>query len=187
MPTLPLPASVPDRVPVHSRVISFQGYRRKDGLWDIEGHLVDVRSHDAEWPGGRRAANEPIHSMLLRITVDDTGLIKEAVASTEASPFEGVCGSITQRYATLAGIRVGPGFRLRVQQIVGGLNGCAHMTELLIGMGTAVIQTLAGAIPVPEDQKPFNLDGCHALDTSGDIVKKYQPLWYRPRSDPLLE
>jgi hypothetical protein len=174
-------------VPIHSRVISFKGYRRRDGLWDIEGHLVDVRSHDAEWPGGRRAANEPIHSMLLRLTVDDTGLIKEAVASTDASPFEGVCGSITQRYGSLAGTRVGSGFRRRVLQLVGGQNGCTHMTELLIGMGTAVMQTLAGEIPVPEDQKPFGLDGCHALDTAGDIVKKYHPLWYRPRSDPALE
>ncbi|WP_177307562.1 DUF2889 domain-containing protein [Pseudoduganella namucuonensis] len=181
---MPLPVSFSDRVPVHSRVISFTGYRRGDGHWDVEGHLVDVCPHNAAWPGGHRAANEPIHSMLLRITVDGTGLIKEAAASTDASPYDGVCGSITRRYAELAGIRVGPGFRRRVLQIVGSLNGCTHMTELLIGIGTAVMQTLAGEVPVPQDQKPFSLDGCHTLDTTGDVVKKHYPLWYRPRAIP---
>lgn len=56
------------------------------------------------------------------------------------------------------------------------------MTELLLSMGTAVIQTLIGEIPLLEDQRPFGLDGCHALDTSGPIVAEYHPRWYRPRA-----
>jgi len=178
---LSLPASVPDREPTHTRTISFKGYRRADGLWDVEGHLLDIRRQDVAWPGGGRAANEPIHSMFLRLTVDETGLIRDAVASTEASPYEGVCGTIAPQYASLIGMRVGAGFRLRVLQLLGGLNGCTHMTELLLGMGTAVLQTLAGEVALPKDRKPFSLDGCHALDTSGDIVARFHPLWYRPR------
>ena len=180
---MPLPDATPDRELVHSRTITFNGYRRRDGLWDVEGHLLDIRSHDAVWPGGGRAANEPIHSMRLRLTVDATGLIREAVASTNASPFEGVCGTIAPSYAALAGTRVGPGFRKRVLQLVGGVHGCTHMTELLVGMGTAVLQTLAGQVTIPEDQKPFSLDGCHALDTSGAIVARVYPRWYRPQHD----
>lgn len=178
-----LSAAISDRVPVHARAISFKGYRRGDGLWDVEGHLVDTCQHEAAWPGGGRAAHEPIHSMRLRVTVDHTGLIKQAEAVTEASPYAGVCGGVARRYAELAGIQVGPGFRRRVLQIVGSLNGCTHMIELLLGIGTAVLQTLAGEVPVPQGQKPFSLDGCHALDTSGQVVKAHYPLWYRPRSD----
>ncbi|RJF95421.1 DUF2889 domain-containing protein [Noviherbaspirillum saxi] len=179
---MPLPATASDRELAHSRTISFKGYKRVDGLWDVEGHLLDVRPQEAAWPGGGRAANEPIHSMFLRLTVDETGVIKDVAASTDASPFEGMCGKIVSVYTTLVGTRVGTGFRRNVLQLVGDLNGCTHMTELLLGMGTAVLQTLAGEIPLQPDRKPFNLDGCHALDTSGEIVAKFYPLWYRARA-----
>jgi hypothetical protein len=33
------------RTPLHTREISFNGYARDDGLWDIEGHLKDTKSH----------------------------------------------------------------------------------------------------------------------------------------------
>ena len=40
-----MPLSPPeDREPIHHRRIDCRGYRRKDGLWDIEGHLTDVKS-----------------------------------------------------------------------------------------------------------------------------------------------
>jgi hypothetical protein len=29
------------------------------------------------------------------------------------------------------------------------------------------------------EQKPFQLDRCHALDTTGDVVRRYYPKWYR--------
>ena len=31
-----------DREPIHHRRIDCRGYRRKDGLWDIEGHLTEL-------------------------------------------------------------------------------------------------------------------------------------------------
>ena len=33
----------PPRQPVHDRRVRCQGYRRADGLWDIEGHLTDTK------------------------------------------------------------------------------------------------------------------------------------------------
>lgn len=32
----------------HTRSIAFEGFKRADGLWDIEGHLVDVKDHDIQ-------------------------------------------------------------------------------------------------------------------------------------------
>jgi hypothetical protein len=34
------------RAPLHRRAIEIQGYKREDGLYDIEGHLVDTKPHD---------------------------------------------------------------------------------------------------------------------------------------------
>ena len=43
-----------DRELVHGRTIICQGYRRADGLWDIEGHLVDTKAYS--FPTGRDGA-----------------------------------------------------------------------------------------------------------------------------------
>ncbi len=42
---MPLPPPV-DREPIHTRRIECTGYRRTDGLWDVEGHLVDTKSYE---------------------------------------------------------------------------------------------------------------------------------------------
>lgn len=180
---LSLPDPLTQRELQHTRSISFQGYRRSDQLWDVEGYLTDVRPHDASFPGGHRRGGEAIHSMWLRLTVDVTGLIREVHASIDAAPFEGVCGNIESRYRCMVGVRVGNGYRGHVRRLLGGTGGCAHMSELLLSMGTAVIQTLVGEMPMPEDIKPFSLDGCHALDTSGPMVAQFYPRWYRSKTE----
>ncbi|WP_158592167.1 DUF2889 domain-containing protein [Noviherbaspirillum sedimenti] len=180
--TLHLPDPVIERELLHTRSIIFKGYRRKDNLWDIEGHLTDVRANDVNFPGGHRRGGDPIHDMWMRLTVDAACVIREVQTSMDAVPYEGTCGNIQSRYACIVGMRVGSGFRGQIRQLLGGINGCTHMTELLLSMGTAIIQTLEGEIPFLQDEKPFALDGCHALDTSGRLVAEFHPRWYRPGS-----
>lgn len=173
----------PQRELIHTRTIALKGYRRADGLFDVEGHLQDIRTHDLHYPGGVRPGGEPIHTMRLRLTVDTTGLIVDASAHTEDSPYGQGCASINPAYQALVGVRVGPGFRSKIQSLFGGLRGCTHLTELLLTMGTGVIQTLAGQVKQPPDKKPFSVDGCHALDSSGPIVAKVHPRWYLSRKE----
>jgi Protein of unknown function (DUF2889) len=180
---MPLPHPDPDRKPIHTRTISLQAYRRADGLYDVEGHLQDVRAHDITLPRGPLPAGEPIHNMRLRLTVDADATIVTVAAITDAAPFGRSCAVITPDYEKLVGLRVGPGFRSAVRQRLAGVNGCTHLTELLLTMGTGVIQALTGEVPGSEDVKPFSLDGCHALDTSGPVVAQFHPRWYRPRPD----
>ena len=178
MPALP-PAA--ERHEVHHRSISIRGYRRGDGLWDIEGHLADVRAERAVFAGGQREAHEPIHSMWLRLTVDAQACIAQAVAATQASPYPGVCDRITPDYAALVGLTIGPGFRGHVRRLFGARKGCTHMTELLSAMSTGALQTLAGEHGQADtERRPFQLDGCHALATDGPVVQAFYPRWFRP-------
>ena len=63
---------------------------------------------------------------------------------------------------------------------MGGIHGCTHVTELLGSLPTAAVQTLAGLRRENEgDTKPFQLDRCHALETTTDTVRRYYPKWYR--------
>ncbi len=58
------------RDPVHQRRIECRGYRRDDGLWDVEGHLTDAKSYPfANSFRGEIAPGEPIHDMWLRVTL----------------------------------------------------------------------------------------------------------------------
>ena len=53
---MPLPIQDVERELTHTRRVRFEGYRRADGLWDIEGHLTDVKNHDFTLQTGVRRA-----------------------------------------------------------------------------------------------------------------------------------
>jgi len=182
---MPLPAPTVERALAHTRTITLSGYERADGLFDIEGHLTDVRARDVTYPGGGRPAGHPIHSMWLRLTVDTSALIVAVNVVTDIAPFDGVCGAIVPAYQGLVGVRVGAGFRGHVKRLLAGVRGCTHQTELVTTMATAVLQTLTGSVGRPDDVQPFQLDGCHALAIDGPQVAAHYPRWYRnPRTVP---
>ena len=52
------------RASIHSRDIRCCGFRREDGLWDIEATLEDTKTYSfANQDRGGIAAGEPIHRM----------------------------------------------------------------------------------------------------------------------------
>lgn len=170
-----------ERTLLHTRTIVIEGYKRADGDWDIVGQLSDVRSHDIVYDGGARGAGEPLHQMRVTITVDAGLTIRAAHAETLAAPYMGLCERIAPDYAQLAGVRVAAGFRREVQRLYGGLGGCTHISELLVSMGTAAIQTAGPELEAFSTDRPLKIDGCHALDSAGPVVAQAYPLWYRPR------
>lgn len=181
---MPLSTPATDRKLAHSRSITVRGHERSDGLFDIEGHLVDVRPEAVQFAGGGRAANDPIHVMWLRLSVDAQARIVDVEAVTDAGPFDTVCGAIAPAYRGLIGLRVDAGFRGHVRRLLAGVHGCTHMSEMLSSMATAVVQTLAGSRPQPEGERPFQLDGCHALAAGSPAVATFYPRWHRKDTAP---
>lgn len=168
-----------ERQPLHARDITVRGYRRTDGLYDVEGHLTDVKTRDLGLAAGVRKAGEPIHEMWLRITVDKRLNIVAAEAQSDAMPYRGHCDRITPDYQKLVGMSLSPGFAGKVREMFGGIRGCTHITELIGSVATTAYQTLAGEVKLPDEMKPFQLDKCHALVTDGPVVATYYPKWYR--------
>jgi hypothetical protein len=173
-----------EREPLHTRTIQLRGYKRADGLYDIEGHLVDTKPFDFKLAAGLRPKGEPIHDMWLRITVDRELHIVDAAASTDAMPYVGDCDRITPAYKKLVGLAIRPGYTQKVKELLGGVRGCTHITELAGALATAAFQTMAGQRLRSADQKPFQLDKCHALESTSATVAKYYPKWYRG-TDPI--
>jgi len=188
---MPLTSPV-EREAIHYRRITCDGYRRADGLWDIEAHLVDTKSFDLpnRDRGGCIPAGEPLHRMALRVTVDDGLLIHAVEAVTDAGPFN-ICPRITDHFRRLEGLRIGPGWRRAVRERVGGVEGCTHLVELLTPIATTAFQTVYGARygagPVEDSPTAERADvtthligSCHALAADSPVVRDLWPRHYRP-------
>ncbi|MBL4819688.1 MAG: DUF2889 domain-containing protein [Gammaproteobacteria bacterium] len=181
---LPEPSS---REHLHTRAITFQGFERADGMWDIEAHMTDVKTHGFknDWRGAVEAG-EPLHEMLLRVTIDDDFVVRNIEAATDNSPFE-MCPDIAPNYKALIGINMGPGWRKAIRQVVGGTDGCTHLTELLFPMATVAFQTIwprkqqlqqSGSDTGDNKQRPQILGTCHAWAADSPVVKRNAPKFY---------
>ena len=181
---MPLPVTDAERELRHTRRVRYEGYKRADGLWDIEAHLTDLKNHDFHLKTGVRRAGLPVHEMWLRITIDRSLNIVAADASSDAVPYPGGCESAAPAYRKLVGLNLRHNFRKSAWDLFGSVKGCTHITEMLAGLPTAAIQTFAGEMPEERDdgRKPFQLDQCHALETTTETVKKWYPKWYRGKA-----
>lgn len=182
---MPLPPPSVARARAHTRRIVVEGYRREDGLLELDASLLDVKDADYPLASGLRPAGEPVHLMQVRVTLDAAFTIIEATACAERVPYPGGCETIAPQYARLVGLNLVRGFRRAVGEMFAGVSGCSHLTELLYSLPTAALQTFASFRREHEDDgsKPFQLDRCHALETSTVTVRRYYPRWYRPGGD----
>lgn len=173
------------RVHRHTRAIDIRGYEREDGLWDIEGVIQDHKP-TAYGRMDERRPDGMVHKMHVRLTVDTDLLIHQAEAFSEITPYR-MCGDIAPNFASLAGLRIGPGFNRKVRERVGGTSGCTHIVELLPQMATAALQTIwpikdAMASGEPSG-RPSVMNTCHAWAEYSPEVKRRYPEFYVPESE----
>ena len=108
---MPLANSPVARTRLHTRRVTYEGFQRVDGLFDIEGHLTDVKDHDYMLLTGLRAAGEAVHDMWVRVTIGRDCVIRAIEAKTDEMPYPGSCDEITPDYAKLVGLSLLHGFR----------------------------------------------------------------------------
>jgi hypothetical protein len=94
-------------------------------------------------------------------------------------PYVGECDAVAPEYRKLVGLAIRPGYHQELKALFGGVRGCTHVTELAGALATAAFQTMAGQRLQDPDARPFQLDRCHALDSTGRVVGRYYPKWYR--------
>ncbi len=183
---MPLPAPDSPRRRAHTRRIEVEGFLREDGLLELDASLSDVKDLDYPLASGLRPAGVPVHFMRVRLTLDQAFNIVDAFACSDGVPYPGYCDTIGPAYKKLIGLNLVRGFRRTVGEMFADVRGCTHITELLLSLPTAAIQTFATFRREDEDspEKPFQLDRCHALETSAQAVRRYYPRWYRPGEDP---
>ena len=173
------PAPEPTRRPVHLRRIECAGFARDDGLFDIEGTLIDTKPDQLVLPERTVPANAPIHHMTLRMTVGRDFVIHDVLARSVDVPYE-VCGHIAPAYRSLIGERIEAGFTQKVKRMFRGVAGCSHLTELLPVMATTAFQIIWSDVDNFDSTAVGNgrtrgspLGGCHALRLDGEVVLRY--------------
>ncbi len=155
-----MPLSPPAaREALHTRTIVINGYRRDDGLYDIEAQLTDTKTYS--FPNENRgtiAAGEPLHGMWLRLTIDEDMRITAAAAAPAYAP-SGVCPQAAPHFTRREGLVIGGGFLKAAAARVGGTVGCTHLRELLQQMATTAYQTIKPARAQREVAREARPDG----------------------------
>ena len=181
-----MPLSSPAaRERLHLRRVSYEGFRRDDGLFDIEAHITDHKDRDYKLAMGTRSKDIPVHNMWARVTIDRRFEVIDIEAVTDEMPYPGQCNRIGPEYKKLIGSNLLKGFRKSIAENMGGVKGCTHLSELLGYLPTAAVQTFAGIkneAETVDGKKPFQLDSCHALATNTETVRVYYPKWFAGES-----
>ncbi|MFQ5534484.1 MAG: DUF2889 domain-containing protein [Sphingomonadales bacterium] len=186
---------------LHTRRVECEGFAREDGLWDIDGRLTDQKTYGFEnrWRGAIEAGT-PVHDMRVRLTLDNKFIVQDIEVEMAAAPFQ-CCASPPADFRKLIGLSVGPGWNRRVAELVGGLQGCTHVTEVLGRMAMAAFQTIPmelyrrakqaaegnaenlRAMLTKGGRKPYFIDGCHTWRADGETVKEEFPEIYTGPKD----
>ena len=181
-----MPLSKPNpRNQIHTRKIQAQGFQRDDGLWDIESRLVDTKSYSFEnVERGGINSGEAIHDISVRVTINDELTVQSAEAVIDSGPFN-MCGDITPAFDALEGLTIKPGWRKSILQRLGGVKGCTHIVDMLLGpVAVTAWQTVNPARQKRNSpatgNKPAQLNSCHSFSASSPVVKREWPDFYEP-------
>lgn len=181
---MPLSTPTVARTPQHIRQVNFRSFLREDGLWDIEGELLDTKAIDLPRSNGEgmRKAGDPIHHMRIRVTVNTELVVQAIEAVMDAHPVQGCPGAL-DAMQRMVGCSMARGWRKSIEANLAGVAGCTHMRELLQNMATAAFQSIVEAFHSAPDQPPGYLGRCTGWHFDGPAVMHYYPQfagWHIP-------
>ncbi|MDH0048940.1 DUF2889 domain-containing protein [Comamonas terrigena] len=182
---MPLSAPTVARTPQHIRRIHFNSFVREDGLWDIEGELLDTKAVDVPRVNspGIRKAGDPIHHMWIRVTVNTQLVVQSIEAVMDAHPLGG-CPAALEAMQKMVGSCMARGWRKSIETHLGTIAGCTHMRELLQSMATATFQSIVGAFTTTPDTPPRYLGQCKGWDFDGPGVAEHFPQFVHFQAKP---
>jgi hypothetical protein len=176
------------REELHFRRIDMHGYRRSDGLYEVEGRVTDRKPQDFTPASADHTvpANEPIHDMGVRLVFDETMVVREVHTFTNSAPYD-VCPEGGRALQSLKGVRIAAGWSSEVRSRLSGARSCTHLMELLIPLATTAIQSMSAlrsGQPEALDAtgRPKKIDSCYAYSAERELVLRRWPQFFRPPS-----
>jgi len=174
------------RQELHFRRINMRGYRRSDGLYEVEGRVIDRKTTDFSPLVGDHTvpAGEPVHNMGVRIVFDERMVVHEITTFTDAAPYS-ICPLGGQALQQLKGLRMTKGWGQEVRNRLSGARSCTHLMELLVPLATTAFQSLsAQRMNLPDrldaQGRPVKIDSCYAYGAERELVQRRWPEFHRP-------
>jgi len=175
---------------IHTRSVESSGFKRNDGMWDIEATLKDIKPYEVpnEWRGTLKPG-DPIHHMKVRLTINNNFVIHKVEVVMIDTPFE-ICGEVGPSFQKLIGICISSGWNKSVQKVAGGTAGCTHIAELMRVIGTVAYQTLYPLVRMEKEaseqtSRPPIIGTCKAFAPDSPVTKRIYPDWYEEPSEKL--
>ena len=183
---MPLPPSE-GREELHLRRIEMRGYRRPDGLFEVDGRVNDCKPYDFNTPSESRSvpAGDFIHDMWVRLVFDENLLVHDVLAVSDSTPYP-ICREAGATLKKMIGVSIARGWSRAVKERLGGVASCTHLMELLIPLATAAYQSIAplrwAREKAPEPGvRPGKIDSCFAYSAEREVVKVRWPDHYTGR------
>ncbi len=162
--------------PVHTRKIEINTYDLGDHRILIEGELEDTRNA----PSSDNGPTEPflVHHLFARMWVQGPDLTVSAVEAEMKKIPRQACPEALPDIRKLSGIKIITGFTQKVKDLIGGIRGCSHLTNLFLTLGPVAVQGYWAAYGrKPEARSPKNpaisrvINSCHVWREDGPFVK----------------
>ena len=97
-----------EKILLHKREVSSKGYIRSDRMFDIEGNITDKKSYDIPKSDGTiLKEGDPLHKMVVKITLDINMTIIDVSAETLSAPYD-ICTGANFKIENLIGEEIGP-------------------------------------------------------------------------------
>jgi Protein of unknown function (DUF2889) len=184
-----MPLSAPSkRSEAHHRVIDMRVFAREDGLYDVEGHLVDRKpfaftrfSTTEPWPAG-----QALHDLWVRMTVDSSYTVRAIEAASDTTP-HAICKEAERTLSVLVGERIAKGWSSRVKELLRGAASCTHLMEMMIPLATTAMQGIMGMRGervVDIEANAHKIDSCYAYGRNREVVMRLWPSRWQPPSGP---
>jgi hypothetical protein len=168
------------REELHHREVDLRFFRRSDGLYEVEGHLVDTKTHpfrrllaEHDDPPGHH-----LHDITVRLVLDSELQVQAADADMPSTPFR-ICPGAARALQSLVGLRIGAGWNKRVRELLGGVASCTHIVELLGPMATTALQGIAprriADAKGSRAYRRFQVDSCYSFASEREVVARLLP------------
>jgi hypothetical protein len=164
--------------PIHRREFEINSFSIDENSLIVEGWLRDERFIDGFHWNGKSRPKGIVHRLCVRIMVGGWPL---KVLEAEAEMFDvphAMCPSSLESVKKLKGLFILSGFSENVRKLIGGVEGCAHVSSLILAMGPAALHgywTHKSQKPQPLPSNAIEFPGIKNLIGSCKLWKEDGP------------